>query len=225
MPVPEEEAADPWVLDPEEAGTLLLGAPWGRLVAVGDSAAQGVTEPAPGYRTMSWYDRTLEGLAAAGCEVEHLNLGERNLLAAEVRATQLTEALAFRPDLAVVFCGGNDLYRRRFDLDEVATEWTAMFSALLDAGATVVTAGMFDITRSGLVDERYRRATRDRIEAISARSREVAAALGVVQLDLVDHPAGAEAIYCSDGLHLNARGQGVLAGEAIRALGRRLAGT
>lgn len=222
MAVPAQEAADPWVLDPEEAGRLLQGAPWRRFVAVGDSAAQGVTEPAPGYRTLSWYDRTLEALAAAEGEVEHRNLGERGLLAAEVRATQLAEALAFRPDLAVVFCGGNDLYRRELDLDAVATEWTAMFSALLDAGATVVTSGMFDITRSGMVDERYRRATRDRIRAISARSREVAAALGVVHLDLVDHPAGAEAIYCSDGLHLNARGQGVLAGEAVRALGRRL---
>lgn len=222
--VPAVEAADPWILTPEESRALLRGAPWKRLVAIGDSAAQGITEPAPGYRTLSWYGRVLESLAASHRDVAHLNLGERGLLAAEVRATQMEAALAFEPDLAVVLSGGNDLYRRVFDIDSVEYEWSAMFSALLSRNCTVVTSGMFDITLSGMVDQKYRRATQERITEISDRSLELSNRLGVLHVDLLRHPAGAEAIYCNDGLHLNARGQAILATEIVRALGRDLRG-
>ncbi|WP_433357149.1 hypothetical protein ACQP25_22735 [Microtetraspora malaysiensis] len=39
------ESNDPYVLSATEGGRLLSGAPWSRLVIVGDSVAEGVTEP------------------------------------------------------------------------------------------------------------------------------------------------------------------------------------
>ncbi len=95
----------------------------------------------------------------------YLNLGERDRYAAEVREQQLPQALEFRPDLAVVLCGGNDLLRGRFDADVVATDIDAMVGAFCDQGADVITYGLLDITRSGLMPTPYAGAFRERLRA------------------------------------------------------------
>ncbi|MGI5488833.1 GDSL-type esterase/lipase family protein [Microtetraspora malaysiensis] len=139
------ESNDPYVLSATEAGRLLSGAPWSRLVIVGDSVAEGVTEPYAGYDLGTWYDLVLAALRTVQPDLVHLNLGRRNLLTAEVRETQLQAALDFRPDLIVALCGGNDAFRREFDPDAVEEQLEALFEPLSATGGTLVTSGFFDI--------------------------------------------------------------------------------
>lgn len=217
------EIDDPFLLAPGETVRLLRDAPWQRLVVVGDSGAEGVTEPVAGYRHLTWGERFQEELRTVRPDLASLNLGKRNLFAAEVRETQLAPALEFRPDLAVAFCGGNDLLQRHFDIDATEAELVHIVSAFLDAGCTVVTSGLFDITVSPHVDERYRKPMSERIAAWSQRTKEVSARLGAVHLDLPRHAAGKEDIFSTDGLHLNARGQAILSTEMVRNLAEHLA--
>lgn len=51
------EAADPYCLRPGEAAALLAGHPWRRFAAIGDSIAEGLGEPSPGYPDQPWIDR------------------------------------------------------------------------------------------------------------------------------------------------------------------------
>ncbi|MDL4774741.1 MULTISPECIES: SGNH/GDSL hydrolase family protein [Thermomonosporaceae] len=214
------EHTDPFVLPAGEAAALMRGAPWRRLVTVGDSVAEGVRDPAPGYRDLSWVDRVEEALAAAVPDLAALNLGRRDLVAAEIRATQLRPALEFRPDLAIVVGGGNDMLAPEFDADAVRAELAAMVSAFREAGADVLTIGLFDITAAGLGPRRFRAAISARTRLLGELTAEVAAEHGAHHVhNPPDHPAASDpGIYSADRLHFNARGHAIAAAGTIRAL-------
>ena len=64
------EANDTYCLCADEAGALLAGAPWRRLLVMGDSIAAGIGDPVQGYLDGGWADRLAAALAAA-----YLNVG------------------------------------------------------------------------------------------------------------------------------------------------------
>lgn len=201
----------------------LRGAPWRRLVALGDSIVAGVREPHEGFRDLSWIDRIAAALAAVAPGLAHRNLGRRDLLVAQVREQQLEAALAFRPDLAILSAGGNDMLRRAFAPEAVERELDVMVGALRAAGSDVLTLDLFDITVSPLVAPEHRDPLRERLRQLAEVTRAVAARHGGLHVELRGHPAGADpGIYSSDGLHLNARGHAIVATEAIRRLAAHL---
>jgi EmrB/QacA subfamily drug resistance transporter len=207
------EADDPYVA--EHAGHLAL--PYRRFVAVGDSMAEGVGDPTPGYRHLGWADRVAERL-----DGEYLNLGKRNLLAAEVRATQLERAIAFAPDLAAVVCGGNDLMRNDHDPEAVERDVDAIVAALRAAGSDVIMIAPFDMSQTELVPDEYKPTWRSLIERMSALAERVARRHGALLVDFRAHPAGADSsIYSTDRIHLNARGHAICAAQTLRALQQR----
>ncbi|MEV6752672.1 SGNH/GDSL hydrolase family protein [Streptomyces sp. NPDC051214] len=216
------ERDDPQVMSPAEGAALLRGAPWSRLVIVGDSVARGVSESCPGYLTGSWSSLVIAALREVRPELVHLNLGQRELVTAQVRETQLKSALAFGPDLVIALCGGNDGLRKAFDADAVEGELETLFTPLRAAG-TLVTAGFFDIIGNPYFDARYRDVARERLAVLSRRIRSVSERLDAVHVDLRSHPTDRDgSIWSTDGIHLNARGQAVLGTEIVRALGTRL---
>ncbi|WP_433462633.1 SGNH/GDSL hydrolase family protein [Spirillospora sp. CA-128828] len=219
------EWTDPSVMPAADAAALLADAPWTRMVTIGDSVAEGIREAVPGYRDMSWTDRVEEALGAVTPEFAALNLGRRDLVAAQVAAEQLRPALAFGPDLAFVVAGGNDMLRPHFDEDEVRRELVSMVSAFRAAGADVVTIGLLDITAAGLGPARYREVMSARTRRLAALTAEVAAEHGACHVDNPPgHPVAADpGIYSSDQLHLNARGHAFAAANTIRALAAHLA--
>jgi lysophospholipase L1-like esterase len=209
---------------PDPGPDPLARAPWRRFAALGDSVAEGIGDPVDGYPHRGWLDSVADGLDRARPGLEYRNLGARGLLAEEVRETQLDAALAWRPDLVVLAAGGNDLFGPAFDGPGVEDELDAMVAALRRAGADDVTVGLFDISRSSLVSERFRSLFGERLRELSARTAAVAARHGAWHLDYGGHPASADdAIYSADGIHLNARGHAVAAAEALLELRRRAA--
>jgi len=208
------------ILSTRQLALLLAGAPWRRLVVVGDSIAVGVREPCAGYRDLSWIDRIAEPLNLVAPGLELLNLGERNLLAGEVRERQLDAALDFDPDLAFVVAGANDALRPGFSPAAVRHELDAMVGPLRAADADVVMVALMDIVAAGLVpafvDEPLR--------LLADVTREVAAINDAILVDMRDHPASADpGIYSSDRLHGNARGHAIVGTESVRVLAAAIA--
>jgi lysophospholipase L1-like esterase len=190
---------------------------WSRFVVVGDSMAKGIGDPVPGYEHLGWADRVANTL-----RTDYLNLGQRNLLAAEVRATQLERALAFAPDLAAVVCGGNDLMRPDHDPVAVERHVDAIVAALRAVGSDVIMFAPFDMSQSELVPTDRKPAWRSLIEQMAALADSVARRHGAVLVDFRSHPAGPEpSIYSTDRIHLNARGHAICATQTLRALERR----
>jgi lysophospholipase L1-like esterase len=207
-----------------ELASLLRGAPWRRLAVLGDSIAEGVREPHPGYLDQSWIDRIAEPLRAAAPGLTVMNLGVRDLLASEVRERQLGPALDFRPDLAIVAAGGNDALRRTFATADVARELDGIVGPLRAAGADVLMIELMDIVASGLVPGEYAARLDERMRSLAALTRAVASRYGALLVEMRGHAASADpSVYSRDRLHLNARGHAIVATEAVRVLSSALA--
>lgn len=207
-----------------EQTEMLRGAPWRRIAVIGDSIAEGVREAYPGYRDLSWTDRIVEPLEALAPGVAVLNLGVRNLLAAEVRERQLEPALAFEPDLAIVAAGGNDSLRPSYEPAAVEAELDAMVSALRAAGADVLMIELLDIVAAGLIPEEHAPAFDARQASLAAVTRAVAERHGALVVDMRSHPASKDIdVFSSDRLHLNARGHAIVAAESVRVLAAAVA--
>lgn len=212
------EATDPHCLAEGESGALLRGAPWRRFAVLGDSLAEGLGDPLPGYRTASWADRTAEALHAAAPGLEYLNLGVRGLTTAQVRAGQTERAAAFAPDLVAVVCGGNDLLLPGFSPDAVAAEMDLLFGSLAVPGTTVFTFSLLNVTAA--VPELRGGPLEDGLAVLGDIVRRAAKRHGALVVEMYGHPAaGDRDLYSADLVHASARGHAVIAAAVLRELG------
>ena len=222
-PVHLTEADDPDCLRPGEAACLLRGHPWRRFVVLGDSVAEGIGDPSPGYSSLPCCDRIAAELRAQQPDLRYLNLGRRDLRAAEVRDQQLGPALSFRPDLALVVCGANDAMAIAYRPKVVDAALTTIVRALQESGALVLTVSIFDISKAPCFTGKLRTLMAARMQALSSHTAELSRRLGTIHIDCYGHPLeGDPAMYASDGLHGNMRGHQIFAAVAIRRLGRHL---
>ena len=214
------ERDDPDCLSDAQADALLSGAPWRRFLALGDSLVAGVGDPAPGYRSLPWPARVAEALGRQPPGVEHLNLGQRQVRTAQVRADQLGPALEFGADLVALVCGGNDVLARRFDAEALEAEVQGIVAPLVADGAVVVLFTLMDATQA--FPELA--VLRPRLEALNGLMTRVAAEHRGVLVDMWRHPAvRLPALYSADKTHPSMRGHAVLAAATIRSLADRLA--
>jgi lysophospholipase L1-like esterase len=213
------EASDPYCLSELQTERLLYGAPWRRLVVIGDSVAAGVREPLAGYRDLSTAERVANALGVHQPELLYRNLAVRELRVGEIRERQLGEALGLEPDIVIVSAGGNDALRRSFDASLVGEELTSLIAPLRDSGALVVVVGLFDLARSGLVPEPYAEPMAERFDRLDAVSAAVAHKLGAVHVDNHHHPLAADrSLFASDRMHANARGHAIAATNLFHAV-------
>lgn len=222
---PSTEAQDPDCRSDAEAVELLRGAPWRRLVVVGDSVAAGTREPTPGYRDASGTDRLAEWLARSRRDFRHRNLAQPGLRLAEVRAAQLPAAIDLEPDLVVVAAGGNDALARDFDPEAVEAELRALLEPLAAGGALVVTLGLFDLARSGLVPPDLAEPLAARFDRLDDLTRAACAAVGGVHIENHAHPRATDpGIFAGDRIHANARGHAISAATLAAGLHAYLRG-
>lgn len=194
---------------------------WRRFVVLGDSVAAGVSEPVPGYADAGFADQVAAGLAAAVDGFSYRNLGVRDARLADVARLQLPEALAFRPDLAMVVAGGNDALGRGYDRERIRTGLVGLVAPLALSGALVVTVGLFDLARSGLVPPEVAPEMVRRFDELDAVTRAVASTFGALHVDTHHHPRAADpSIFSSDRIHANARGHAIAAHAVVQALAR-----
>lgn len=215
------EAADLCCATPEQLDALLAGAAWERIVGVGDSTIEGLGDPVDGYQTHSFVERLVAALRRQTPNLHHLNLGQRDRTAGEVRAGQLERALAFAPDLAIVICGGNDMFPPRWDLDAAEQAIDAIVGALRDTGCEVLMntymnpVNAVPAFRGTPLDER--------LPQLNDAVRRIAARRGGLLVDLQDSPATHVAHnFSRDFRHLSMRGHAIVACDFARRLHVRL---
>ncbi|MCL2554202.1 MAG: SGNH/GDSL hydrolase family protein [Actinomycetia bacterium] len=211
------EAADPHCLGPDASAELLRGASWTRFAVVGDSLAEGLGDPLPGYRFASWADRVAEALRAVNSGLAYANLGVRGLTAAQVRAGQEDAAARFAPDLLCVVCGGNDLLLPGFSPAVLEKELDLLLSRLAAEGTTVFTYALSDVARA--VPELRGGPLDAGVAVLNDVTRAVAARHGALVVEMHGHPAsGDRDLYSADLVHFSARGHAVAAAATLRAL-------
>lgn len=218
------EAADPYCLRDGEAERLLAGHPWTRFAVIGDSIAEGLGDPHPGYPDEPWCDRIAAELTAQQPELAYLNLGKSMTRSVMVRSTQLPVALEFAPDLALVACGSADMLLPGYDPARVERELRAIVAAFAGQGCDVVTVGLFDGSHARNIPELFMASRRKRIHENTRRTKKVAEELGTLNVELTWHPVSQDPdIYSQDPRHGTMRGHAIAAAETIRVLGAHVA--
>ncbi|WP_222836608.1 SGNH/GDSL hydrolase family protein [Jongsikchunia kroppenstedtii] len=219
------EAADPYCIDFDEAVERLRPLGWKRLAILGDSVTAGVREPRPGYWDASFADRLRLALAAATTDFEAVNLATPFLRAREIREQQVAAAVAFEPDVVLITAGGNDAFLP-FDSWALRDDLTMLLGPLAAAGARVLTVGLFDLPRSGLVPAEHAGAMAARFDELDDLTAAITADLGGIHIDTHRHPLGADPdIYSSDRIHGNARGHAVAFAAIVDTIAPRVEAT
>jgi lysophospholipase L1-like esterase len=187
-----------------------------RYVAIGDSTSEGLDDPdgRGGYR--GWANRLAERLAEQQGSVLYANLAIRGRTTRQIREQQLDRALAMRPDLATVVAGTNDVLRRRFDPATFGSDLHAMQSALVDAGATVLTFTLPDLTPV----MPFARVLGDRVARMNGAIRDACARSGAILCDLAAYPVASDPrLWSDDRLHANSDGHARIAEALADSLG------
>jgi lysophospholipase L1-like esterase len=187
-----------------------------RYVAIGDSTSEGLDDPDGhgGYR--GWANRLAERLAALQGSVWYANLAVRGRTTRQIRDEQLARAVAMRPDLATCVAGTNDVLRRRFDPATFHEDLYAMQSALVSAGATVLTFTLPDLTPV----MPFARVLGNRVALLNAAIRDACTRSGAILCDLAAHPVASDPrLWSDDRLHANSVGHARIAEALAYRLG------
>lgn len=209
------------VLPTEVIGPLVTNAPtagparWRRVVGMGDSVVAGIGDPVPGYPDRSWFDQVVERL---GPQTTAINLGVVGMLAPDIRATQLEQALALQPDLVMLSAGGNDMFRTAFDPLALAEALDEVVAALRAGGADVVTFGFFDLGDVDTLPAPFRERLAVHNPLLAAMLATSARRHGSIHIDN-SHRRIDPALMSADGIHFNRRGHAMLAALVADVLG------
>ena len=189
-----------------------------RYVAIGDSTAEGYGDPDGngGYRGFG--DRLAERIAAHQGGLLYANLAVRGLGARAIRAGQLEQALAMRPDLATIMAGMNDLLRPRFDADAIAAEIAAMQRALVAGGCAVISFTLPDVAHR-LAPPPFATLVSRRTHRLSDAIRAASADTGALLVDLGAYPFAADPrMWTVDRLHASPESHARIAAACAEAL-------
>lgn len=182
-----------------------------RYVAIGDSTSEGLDDPDGhgGYR--GWANRLAERLAELQGSVWYANLAVRGRTTRQIRDEQLALAVAMRPDLATCVAGTNDVLSRRFDPVTFGVDLHAMQSALIGAGATVLTFTLPDLTPV----MPFARVLGNRVTLLNETIRDACTRSGAILCDLAAYPVASDPrLWSDDRLHANSVGHARIA-EAL----------
>ncbi|MFR9751538.1 SGNH/GDSL hydrolase family protein [Nocardia sp. 004] len=215
------ESNDPMLLSPAASRRLLAAAPWQRYAVLGDSIAQGIGDPSPGYEPRGWVDRVAAVLESVRPGLVYLNTGWIGATSAQALDEQLPSVLEFRPDLVHLNCGGNDFFPQAASPADVRANLDTLFAALTRTEAQVVT-----FTLANVWDPEHMapmRQLRDRMAILNDLICELAAHYDALLLELWDHPLRLRPdLMSTDLIHFSMSGHAVLASEVVRTLADRV---
>ncbi|WP_159096549.1 GDSL-type esterase/lipase family protein [Miniimonas sp. S16] len=183
-----------------------------RLFTIGDSLAAGVLEVGSPQRQRPFPDLLADLVRARGTAVTTANAARPSATLADARRRQAAELRAFRPSVAIVWVGLNDVLRWTFDACAVRDALEEVLDVVRAAGARPLTATM---PRPGEVlgiPGWSGRRIGARVEALNEQVLAAGAARGAVVLDLGALVRGRRATaFGPDGVHLSPYGHALVA--------------
>jgi lysophospholipase L1-like esterase len=183
----------------------------GSLVVLGDSTAVGLGDPLPGggWRGVG----PLLATALSGTDqVRFANLSFTGARMGCVRDTQLPEALALSPDVALIIVGMNDTLRSDFDAARIRADLDHVVGSLTAVGTVVLTVRFHDHAKVFRLPGPLRRALRSRINELNTVIDEVSSAHDAGCLDLDVLPGAYDmSAWSVDRLHPSELGHRMLA--------------
>ncbi len=184
-------------------------------VALGDSFAEGLNDPAPGGGFRGWADRLAGMLAAEHPGLRYANLAVRGKLLRQIVREQVPAAVALSPALVSLAGGGNDILRPAADPDTLAELFDAAVARLNQAGSRVLMFTGFDPVEFPVL-----RLLRGRIAAYNMHLRAIADARGCYLVDLWSMRFLRDAsAWSPDRLHLTPQSHQRVALRACEVLG------
>jgi len=181
-----------------------------RLAVLGDSTAVGLGDPVPGrgWRGVGPFVAQALGVGPGG----YLNAAFTGARMGCVRREQLGQALAHRPDVALVIVGMNDTLRPDFDAASIAEDLEHVVTTLAARGTVVVPVRFHDHSKVFRLPGSLARALRARIVELNAAIDGVVARQGIPCLDLDAMPGAYElSSWSVDRLHPSELGHRMLA--------------
>lgn len=201
---------------------LAMGGPVGRLVCLGDSFTEGMSdELRPDGHHRGWADRVAEAMgrqaAAAGGGLGYANLAVRGKLLDQVVADQVPAACALSPTLLTFHAGPNDVLRRGRDLAGLRRRYDAAVATVAAASDQVLV--FTSIGRAG-GQGALARSLAARFARFNEGVREVADRRGAVLVDLEPVEALTDRrVWHTDRLHLAPAGHARVAAAVLERLG------
>ncbi len=196
---------------------------WRCFVALGDSFTAGTGDRVEGVPSLSWADWLARAIRERQGALEWHNLARHGLRTAQIREEQLGPALAFRPDLASVIAGANDVMGFGWDPAKFRDDYAAIIVTLGNAGSTVITGTMAKFAALVVANGgRGHRRLQERTEAANAIIREVSREHDTVFVDFwaLSHQLD-QSFWSADEIHPNMRGYQLVAHEIAVALSAR----
>jgi lysophospholipase L1-like esterase len=145
-----------------------------RIISMGDSSVFGVGDhgndiPSVGY---GWTGRLAHDLKAT----RFINVAKNGARARHLPANQLPAVLAFRPHIALMCIGTNDVLRGDFSLDEIRESVESVCKSTAALGSLVVILGLPDPLRTAPGPLVLRRILSTRVLALNELLLEIAEA-------------------------------------------------
>ena len=177
-----------------------------RLAALGDSTGVGV-----GASSGGGYVARLESRLRAQFALESKNLCQSGATIARLQSGQLRPALMFRPALATVAIGGNDVWRGT-ELSDYESALKTVLNKLRAVGAATIVVNVPDLSIAPVAKLVPREWYDGRIEAFNEIIARVADATGASLVDLYSKSqhfaahGNHDELFCGDGFHPSSKG-------------------
>lgn len=199
---------------------MSAGPTYVRIAALGDSVTYGLGDRAS-QRFRGWA-RLLGDAIGRDHHVSLCNLARPGATAADLRATQLADALHHRPHVASLVVGLNDTMRSTWDPAAVRADLLYAAGLLVGQGALLLTVRFHDHSKVFGLPRALARPMQRRIADLNAVYDEIHRLYGGLQVDLENHPGVYDREFWSvDRLHPSELGHRALAHEFAALLEQR----
>ncbi len=177
-----------------------------RLIALGDSFTEGMSDEEINGHYRGWADRTADTLAITP-GFTYLNLAIRGKLIGQVTRDQVPQALKYitgKETLVSYHAGANDCLRKNYDPRISIPQYEQGIRELAKSGATVL---VFTIQEGALGESNFAKLRDARFKEFNQHVRLIAKEVGAILIEANENPLLADSRFMSsDRLHLNAEG-------------------
>jgi lysophospholipase L1-like esterase len=191
-----------------------------RYAALGDSITVGMGDPVPGGHWRGFAALLSESLRG---QTDFRNFATSGATTAHVAGDQLAEAVRWRPHLATVVVGCNDILRGSFDIKAIGARLHRVVGELCGAGTVVVTVCLPEPGRMLRLPDALARPLARRVNAVNDILHALATGYPTPHVHAATDPCAFDRrMWSVDRLHPSERGHRLLAGlchDALREKG------